>query len=158
MEDRQLVAIVPSPRQLALQEMGFYGFIHFSINTFTDREWGDGTDSPALFAPARLDARQWARCLRSAGMKGMILTCKHHDGFCLWPSRATDYTVAASPYRQDVVAQAAEACRAEGLRFGVYLSPWDRNQPLYGTGRPYDDFFVRQLTELLTGYGEICSV
>lgn len=158
MEDRQLVAIVPSPRQLALQEMGFYGFIHFSINTFTDREWGDGTDSPALFAPARLDARQWARCLRSAGMKGMILTCKHHDGFCLWPSRATDYTVAASPYRQDVVAQAAEACRAEGLRFGVYLSPWDRNQPLYGTGRPYDDFFVHQLTELLTGYGEICSV
>ncbi len=161
MTDEALVRVIPSERQRLLQDMEFYAFIHFSVNTFTDREWGDGTEDPGIFNPVRLDAGQWARALRSAGMRGIILTCKHHDGFCLWPSRYTAHTVAASPWRGgkgDVVAEASAACREAGLRFGVYLSPWDRNQPVYGSGKPYDDFFVGQLTELLTGYGEICSV
>ena len=156
--DRRLIQVVPVPRQLALQRMEFYAFVHFTVNTFTDREWGDGTESPAVFDPVKLDARQWVDAIRDAGMKGLILTCKHHDGFCLWPSRHTRHSVAASPCRRDVVGEVAEACREGGLRFGVYLSPWDRNHPLYGTGKPYDDYFVAQLTELLTDYGEVCSV
>ncbi len=156
--DRRLIQVVPAPRQLALQRMEFYAFVHFTVNTFTDREWGDGTESPAIFDPVKLDARQWVDAIRDAGMKGLILTCKHHDGFCLWPSKHTRHSVAASPCRRDVVGEVAEACREGGLRFGVYLSPWDRNHPLYGTGRPYDDYFVAQLTELLTDYGEVCSV
>ena len=159
--DRRLVQVVPSPRQLALQEMGFYAFVHFTINTFTDREWGDGTESPALFNPARFDADQWVASIRDAGMKALILTCKHHDGFCLWPSRHTRHSVAASPWRGgqgDVVAEVAAACRRGGIAFGIYLSPWDRHEPCYGSGKPYDDFFIAQLTELLTCYGEICSV
>lgn len=156
--DERLVSVTPSERQLAVQQMEFYGFIHFGVNTFTDREWGDGGEDPAVFAPAALDADQWAEAFRAAGMRGMILTCKHHDGFCLWPSRHTDHTVAASPFRGDVAALAAEACRRHGLRFGVYLSPWDRHDERYGAGRAYDDYFISQLTELLTDYGEICSV
>ena len=159
--DERLTQVVPSERQIQLQQTEFYAFIHFTVNTFTDREWGDGTESPSIFNPARLDARQWAKSIREAGMKGMILTCKHHDGFCLWPSRYTKHSVKASPYKNgkgNVVAEAAQACREYGLKFGVYLSPWDRNHPLYGSGKPYNDFFVAQLEELLTGYGEIFSV
>lgn len=159
--DRRLAAVVPSERQFRFQQMEFYAFVHFTINTFTGREWGDGTEDPALFDPVDLDASQWVKAAASAGMTGLILTCKHHDGFCLWPSRYTRHSVAASPYRGgkgDVVKEAAEACREAGLRFGVYLSPWDRNQPCYGSGREYDDYFVNQLTELLTGYGEIFTV
>lgn len=158
MKDAELIRIVPSPRQLALQKMEFYAFVHFTVNTFTDREWGDGTEDPAVFNPTSLDPDQWVAVIRQAGMKGLILTCKHHDGFCLWPSRYTEHSVKNSPCPRDVVRETAEACRRGGIRFGVYLSPWDRNQPLYGTGRPYDDYFVNQLTELLTGYGEIFSV
>ena len=160
-EDQRLTQIVPSERQLALQQLEFYAFIHFTVNTFTDREWGDGTESPTLFDPTRLDADQWVRAIKAAGMKGLILTCKHHDGFCLWPSRHTRHSVAASPWRGgqgDVVAEVAEACRRGGVKFGVYLSPWDRHEPLYGTGKPYDDYFIAQLTELLTGYGDIFCV
>lgn len=159
--DRRLAGVTPSARQLALLEMEFYAFIHFSVNTFTDREWGDGTECPAIFHPARLDAEQWAAAVRSAGMRAVLLTCKHHDGFCLWPSRHTAHSVAASPWRGgngDVVREVSRACARNGLRFGVYLSPWDRHDPRYGSGAPYDDYFVAQLTELLTDYGEICSV
>ncbi len=153
-----LTRVIPSARQLRHQALEFYAFIHFTVNTFTDREWGDGTEDPAVFNPTGLDPRQWVREIAGAGMRGLILTCKHHDGFCLWPSRLTEHTVAASPCGRDVVAETAAACREAGLAFGVYLSPWDRHSPLYGTGKPYDDYFIGQLTELLTGYGEIFAV
>ncbi|MDE6593537.1 MAG: alpha-L-fucosidase [Oscillospiraceae bacterium] len=159
--DEQLTKIVPHVRQFCFQQLEFYAFIHFTVNTFTDREWGDGTESPLIFDPESLDTEQWVKAVKSAGMRGLILTCKHHDGFCLWPSKLTDHTVAASPWKNgngDVVKEAAEACKKHGIKFGVYLSPWDRNCPLYGRGKPYDDFFAGQLTELLTNYGEIFSV
>ncbi|MBR0464955.1 MAG: alpha-L-fucosidase [Clostridia bacterium] len=159
--DALYASIHPSERQIAYQQTEFYGFIHFTVNTFTDREWGDGTESEAVFAPASLDARQWARTARDGGMKGLILTCKHHDGFCLWPSALTEHSVKNSPYKEgrgDVVAETAAACAEYGLKFGVYLSPWDRNNPSYGTGTPYNDYFIGQLTELLTNYGEVFSV
>lgn len=152
------VDVVPSERQVRHQALEFYGFLHFGMNTFTGREWGDGREAPSLFAPARLNALQWIGALKKAGMRGAILTCKHHDGFCLWPSRYTAHSVASSPCRGDVVRQVADACRAEGLAFGVYLSPWDRHEASYGLGAPYDDFYVNQLTELLTGYGDIFAV
>ncbi|MPY40537.1 alpha-L-fucosidase [Streptomyces phyllanthi] len=141
--------------------MEFYGFVHFGMNTMTDREWGEGHDDPAAFDPAGLDADQWVAALKSAGMTGVILTCKHHDGFCLWPSDVTTYSVASSPWRGgrgDVVAEVADAARRHGLRFGVYLSPWDRTEASYGSGTAYNDFYVAQLTELLTRYGPVFSV
>ena len=159
--DERLTQVVPSPRQLAHQQLEFYAFVHFTVNAFTDREWGDGTEDPGIFNPEKLDAEQWARAVKSAGMRGLILTCKHHDGFCLWQTDCTKHSVASSPFRGgkgDIVREASDACRKYGLKFGVYLSPWDRNSPLYGQGAAYDDYFVAQLTELLTGYGEIFSV
>lgn len=159
--DQKLIGIVPSERQIALQQTEFYAFVHFTVNTYTGREWGDGTEDPAVFDPTALDPDQWVETVKSAGMKGLILTCKHHDGFCLWPSRYTSHTIANSPYRNgkgNIVQGTAEACRRGGIKFGIYLSPWDRNQPCYGSGKEYDDYFVNQLTELLTGYGEIFNV
>lgn len=159
--DQRLCQVTPSERQVRLQQMEMYAFVHFTVNTFTDREWGDGTEDPAVFNPKCLNADQWVEAVCAAGMKGLILTCKHHDGFCLWPSRYTRHSVASSPYKNgqgDVVREVAEACRKAGIGFGVYLSPWDRHEPKYGTGKEYDDYFVAQLTELLTNYGELFSV
>ena len=151
----------PSPSQLTWQREELALFLHFGVNTFTDREWGDGTESPSIFAPNALDARQWARAAKAGGFKMMILTAKHHDGFCLWPSATTPHTVAASPFRGgqgDVVNEMVAACRAENLRVGLYCSPWDRNSPVYGDSPRYNDFFCDQLTELLTRYGKIDEV
>ena len=156
--DEMLTQVVPTARQISHQSTEFYAFVHFGMNTFTDREWGDGNESPEIFNPYALDADQWVAAIKSAGMRGLILTCKHHDGFCLWNSRLTEHCVSSSPYKKDIVKQTADACRRGGIKFGVYISPWDRHSPLYGQGKAYDDFFVGQLTELLTGYGEIFSV
>lgn len=161
MTEKDMVKIVPSERQIAHQQTEFYAFVHFTVNTFTGLEWGDGTESEEIFNPRKMDAGQWVESIRAAGMKGLILTCKHHDGFCLWPSKYTKHTIAQSPYKGgkgDIVREVSDACRKAGIKFGVYLSPWDRNQKLYGTGKPYDDYFVNQLTELLTGYGDVFSV
>ncbi len=151
---------LPSPSQLLWQQDELALFVHFGVNTFTDREWGDGTEDPAIFAPSRLDAGQWARAARAAGFRAMILTAKHHDGFCLWPTATTRHSVGSSPWRGgagDVVRELTDACRATGLRAGLYLSPWDRNAPSYGSPR-YHDFYCDQLTELLTRYGAIHEV
>lgn len=159
--DQRLVQIKPSKRQVEFQKLEFYAFVHFTVNTFTGKEWGDGTENPEIFSPDQFDAVQWVTAIKDAGMKGLILTCKHHDGFCLWPSIYTKHTIAASPYKDgkgDIVREVAEACSSAGIKFGVYLSPWDRNSVLYGQGKEYDDFFVNQLTELLTNYGPVFDV
>lgn len=152
---------MPSPEQLAWQDMEMGMFCHFGINTFCDQEWGDGTDSPERFNPARLDARQWVGTAKACGFRYFVLTAKHHDGFCLWPTSTTDYSVASSPWREghgDVVRECAEACREEGMGFGIYLSPWDRHEPCYADPKAYDDFYARQLEELLTGYGPLVEI
>lgn len=154
------VGPLPSQRQLAWHDLQYYAFVHFNMNTFTNREWGTGGETPAQFNPTQLDARQWARVARDAGMKGIILTAKHHDGFCLWPTQTTTHSVKHSPWRNgqgDLVAEVAEACREYGLKFGIYLSPWDRNNAAYGSPE-YVKIFHEQLRELLTGYGPLFEV
>ncbi|MBW7932473.1 MAG: alpha-L-fucosidase [Gemmatimonadaceae bacterium] len=151
----------PTPSQLAWQRDEFALFLHFGVNTFTDREWGEGTEDPAIFNPSALDARQWARVARDAGARCLILTAKHHDGFCLWPTLTTRHSVASSPWkdgRGDVVRECVDAAREYGLRVGLYCSPWDRNAPVYGDSPRYNDFYIAQLSELLTQYGEIAEV
>lgn len=157
----QPISPIPTQQQKDWQSLETIAFLHFGINTFTGREWGDGTEDPALFNPTEFDAAQWARVLKESGMKLAILTAKHHDGFCLWPSQYTDHTVANSPWRDgqgDVVKEFIEACRAEGLEVGLYLSPWDRHEPTYGDSPKYNQFFKNQLRELLTQYGKIDEV
>ena len=151
---------VPTENQLRWQDMEMYAFIHYSMNTYTDEEWGFGNEDLQLFNPSSLDCRQWARVCKQAGMRGIIFTAKHHCGFCMWPSKYTEYSVKNTPWKNgkgDVVRELADACREEGLKFAVYLSPWDRNHPEYG--RPaYVEYFRNQLRELLTNYGEIFEV
>ena len=152
---------MPSKSQLWWQRAELGLFTHFGMNTFTDREWGDGKEDPRLFNPTRFDAGQWARAAKAGGFKYVILTAKHHDGFCLWPSRYTEHSVKSSPWRQgygDVVREFVNAMRTEGLRPGLYLSPWDRHEASYGSGARYNEYYVAQLTELLTQYGPITEV
>lgn len=153
--------VVPNDRQKAWQERELTAFLHFGINTFTGREWGDGKESPTLFTPDALDTDQWVKTLSDAGFKMVILTAKHHDGFCLWPTATTDHSVASSPWREgkgDVVGDLRKSCDKYGMKLGIYLSPWDRNASCYGDSPRYNDMFVEQLTELLTNYGTIDEV
>lgn len=156
----RMLKTVPAERQLNWQEMGYYNFIHFGMNTLKNKEWGKGTAPASDFKLKHIDTDQWAKACKASGSKGIIFTAKHHDGFCLFPSKFTDYTVANSPYQDgkgDVVKQLSESCKKFDLKFGIYLSPWDRHEKTYGTDA-YNDFFVNQLTELLTNYGEIFEV
>lgn len=150
----------PSSRQLEWHRMQYYAFIHFGLNTFTDREWGYGDESPELFNPTDLDCRQWARVASEAGMEGIVITAKHHDGFCLWPSAYTEHSVKNSPWMEgkgDILKELRQACDEYGLKLGIYLSPWDRNHPQYGKPE-YIEYYRNQLKELLSGYGEIFEV
>lgn len=153
--------VVPTPQQLEWQRMELTAFLHFGVNTFTGREWGDGKEDPSVFNPTELDCEQWVRALKDAGFKMAIITAKHHDGFCLWPTKTTKHSVASSVWKDgkgDVVRELRNACEKYGLKFGVYLSPWDRNAGCYGDSPAYNKFFIEQLTELLSDYGEVHEV
>ncbi|MEI9910410.1 MAG: alpha-L-fucosidase [Bacteroidota bacterium] len=151
---------LPSAAQLAWHEMELNAFVHFTTNTFTNLEWGYGDESESIFNPEQMDANQWAKTLKEAGFKTLILTCKHHDGFCLWPSKYTEHSVKNSPYKKgkgDIVKEASEAAKKYGLKFGVYLSPWDRNRTDYGKSS-YITYYRNQLKELFTQYGPVVEM
>ena len=154
------VGPVPTENQMRWQEMEYYAFIHFSVNTYTGQEWGNGDEDPKIFNPVKLDCRQWARICKEAGMKAVILVAKHHSGFCLWPSEYTEYSIKNCPWRNgkgDIVRDMANACKEFGLKLGIYLSPWDRNAASYGKPE-YITYFRNQLRELLTSYGDIFEI
>ena len=149
--------IVPNNRQLNILEMGYYNFIHFGLNTYTGKEWGDGNVDPKNFKLKQLDTDKWVQDLMSTGSKGVIITAKHHDGFCLFNSKYTDYCIRNTPYKSgqgDIVKELSESCKKFGFKLGIYLSPWDRHEPTYGT-EAYNDYFCNQLEELCTNYGDI---
>ena len=157
---RTAANITPTPRQLRWQKLELTAFFHYGVNTFTNREWGTGKEDPQIFNPTNLDANQWVKVAKDAGFKQVILTAKHHDGFCLWPTKTTNHSVKSSPWKNgqgDVVKEVAEACKKQDVGFGIYLSPWDMNASVYGTDE-YNTFFVAQLTELLTRYGKVDEV
>lgn len=153
----RLISVLPSKRQQRLAEKPFYLFMHFGMNTATGREWGVGNEKATDFTIKKINAAQWIKCAQSCGATGIILTCKHHDGFCLWPSDYTSFSVKYSDFERDIVKMVSDECRKAGLDFGVYLSPWDMHEPTYGTP-DYNDYFCNQLTELLTNYGAISEV
>lgn len=159
-EVKRLLAVTPSERQLLHNELEYYSFIHYGMNTFTEAEWGTGKEDPAQFNPEVVDTDQWVRVLKESGSKGVILTAKHHDGFCLFPSEYTEHSIKNSPYQDgngDIVKQVKESCDKYDMKFGVYLSPWDMHEETYGTDE-YNTFFINQLTELCTNYGELFAV
>ncbi|QEM14227.1 alpha-L-fucosidase [Mucilaginibacter rubeus] len=153
--------VTPSPRQLRWQQLELTAFFHFGINTFTNKEWGDGKEDISKFNPTELNAEQWVKTVKDAGIKQVIITAKHHDGFCLWPSRFTEHSIKNTPYKNgkgDIVKEVANACKKYGIGFGVYLSPWDRNSAYYGDSVKYNTYFENQLTELLSNYGKVDEV
>ncbi len=155
---QNFTGIKPSPQQVEWQDLEFGVLIHFGTNTFLDREWGDGTASPKVFNPTEFDPEQWMRVIQAAGAKYIVLVAKHHDGFCLWPTRQTDYSVKNSPWENgkgDVVRRVSDAARKFGLKFGIYLSPWDRHEPRYKNSAEYDDYYIAQLGELISNYGDL---
>lgn len=153
-ETERLISVLPSERQLRFMGMEYYNFIHFGINTFYNREWGDGKEDISRFNPKKLDTDQWCEVLKETGSKGIIITAKHHDGFCLFDSKYTDHCVRETPFKKDIVKLLSESCKKYGMKLGIYLSPWDRHEKTYGTDE-YNDYFVNQLTELCTNYGEL---
>ena len=152
--------VLPSERQIKWHQMDYYAFIHFTINTFTDKEWGYGDENPALFNPVEFNADRMVNTMKESGMEAVILTCKHHDGFCLWPTKTTEHNISKSPWRDgkgDLVKEFADACKKHGMKFGVYISPWDRNHPTYGTPE-YINVYREQMRELLSNYGDVFEV
>ena len=158
MDINKFVSVTPHPRQVAWQKLGFTAFIHFGVNTFTNKEWGDGSENPMIFTPTNLNTDQWCEAFISAGITACIITAKHHDGFCLFDTAHTNHNSMNSPAKADVVASLSESCKKYGLKLGAYLSPWDRHEPSYGSGKNYDDFFCAQLEEITTKYGPLYSL
>lgn len=158
---KNTINITPSPRQLAWQKTEFYGLISYGMPVFTGKQYGDGFTPPSVFCPEDMNTDSWCELAKNAGMNALVLTCKHYDGFCLWPTKHTDYSVKSSNWlggEGDLVRMVADSCKKYGLKFGVYIAPWDRHEKTYGSGKAYDDFFCGLLTELLTDYGDIFCV